>query len=332
MQPSASALHSSDWPRISVITPSYMQGRYVERTVRSVLLQRYPNLEYIVLDGGSTDETLDVLDPYVPQLTHFHSGPDGGQAAAIRRGFDLATGDILAYLNSDDLLTPGTLNFVADYFHRHPKVDAIYSHRVVVDPEDRVVGYWILPPHSNYLMTRFAMIPQETCFWRRSAYEAVGGLDPTFHFALDYDLFVRMMRDGRFRRVNRTLGAFRRHLEQKTFLLYESVGLEEVEKVQRREGIRLRQFDRMVQPWACRGIGVAGLVYQRLRSGLTKVNIPWARNMDELWNGALLSRDSVAPAIAHSKTSDFAKFGGRIPHLGNDVSTAYGRQVLGDAA
>lgn len=128
MQPfDGESAYRPDLPRISIITPSYMQGRYVERTVRSVLLQDYPNLEYIVLDGGSTDETLDVLEPYVERMSHFYSGPDGGQADAIRRGFDMATGEILGYLNSDDLLTPGSLRFIAAFFQQNPDVDAVYS-------------------------------------------------------------------------------------------------------------------------------------------------------------------------------------------------------------
>lgn len=327
MQPCAGATASrADLPRISIITPSYMQGRYVERTVRSVLLQDYPNLEYIVLDGGSTDETLNVLEPYVERLSHFHSGPDGGQADAIRRGFDMASGDILAYLNSDDLLTPGALHFVARFFQQNPDVDAIYSHRLVVDEIDRVVAYWILPPHSNFLMVRFAMIPQETCFWRRSAYEAAGGLDPSFHFALDYDLFVRMMRNGRFRRVHRMLGAFRRHIEQKTFLLYQTVGLEEVEKVQRREGIRMRQFDRLMQEWTCRGVGLAGVVYRETRARLARFRVPWAGTMDELWNGALTSGESVGQAIRKRGAPRTLELDREIEH------GALVRPVLGEAA
>src|SRR6266436_2816008 len=104
---------------ISIVTPSYNQGAFIERTVRSVLGQHYSKLQYVIMDGGSTDDTLEVLQPYIRYFHYFHSGPDSGQADAIARAFDRTSGDILAYLNSDDLLAPGTLNFIAEYFDQH---------------------------------------------------------------------------------------------------------------------------------------------------------------------------------------------------------------------
>ena len=205
--------------RISIVTPSFNQARYVRRAVRSVLLQDYPDLEYMVFDGGSTDGTLNVLAPYLDRLAHFHSGPDQGQSDAIATGFGRSTGQIMAWLNSDDMLAPGTLHFVARYFAEHPEVDAVYSHRCIVDENDRVTSYWILPQHSDYLMRRWDMIPQETCFWRRRLFEKCGNLNRSYHFALDYDLFLRFMAWGRFARVNRFLGAFRKHKQAKTLRL-----------------------------------------------------------------------------------------------------------------
>src|SRR5260370_22921369 len=112
---------------ISIVTPSFNQGAFIERTVRSVFGQRYPKLQYILMDGGSTDNTLEVLQPYRRHFYYFHSGADKGQADAIASGFDQASGEILAYLNSDDLLAPGTLHFVVDYFDQHPHINFIYS-------------------------------------------------------------------------------------------------------------------------------------------------------------------------------------------------------------
>src|SRR4029077_19819305 len=114
------------------------------------------------------DNTLEVLRPYIKHFHYFSSGADKGQAHAIARGFEPTSGDIMADLNSGDLLAPGTLHFVAHSFERHPDVDFIYSHRCIIDTDDRVVGYWFLPPHINYLMCQLDLIPQETCFWRRS--------------------------------------------------------------------------------------------------------------------------------------------------------------------
>jgi glycosyltransferase involved in cell wall biosynthesis len=234
---------------ISIVTPSFNQGTYIERTVRSVLGQGYPKLQYVVMDGGSTDSTLKVLRPYVPYFHHFSSGPDQGQADALARGFNKTSGDIMAYLNSDDLLAPGTLHFVSDYFQDHPEIDFVYSHRCIVDPSDRVTGYWYLPPHSNYLMRCLDLIPQETCFWRRSLFEAVGNVDRSYRFAMDYDLFVRMMEQGRFRRVQRVLAAFRQHESAKTTQLFETIGASEVRAVRKKYGIPQRPMDKFFYRW-----------------------------------------------------------------------------------
>ncbi len=218
-------------PIISVVTPSYQYGRFIEWTIRSVLLQRYPNLQYVVMDGGSTDQTPAILERYKPFLTHIESAPDGGQADAVVRGFEHTHGEIMAYLNSDDMLAPGALEFVAGYFAANPDVDAVYSHRVFVDDVNSVKSYWILPEHRDWLMSRWDYIPQETCFWRRRIYDEAGGINPAFQFALDYDLFVRFMKRGRMRRVNRFLGAFRQHAGSKTSGLIDGFVHPEVARV-----------------------------------------------------------------------------------------------------
>lgn len=214
---------------ISIVTPSFEQGRFLEWTLRSVLLQDFPKLEYVVMDGGSRDQTPEILSRYASRLTYLESAPDRGQADAVARGFARTTGEIMAYLNSDDMLAPGSLSFVENFFHEHPRVDALYSHRVFVNEANLVDSYWILPPHSNWLMKRWDYIPQETCFWRRRIYEQTGGIDPRLQFALDYDLFARFMEQGRMVRVNRFLGAFRRHANSKTFGLI--AGHPEIDKV-----------------------------------------------------------------------------------------------------
>lgn len=230
-------------PRISIVTPSYNQAPYIGWTARSVLLQRYPNLEYIVMDGGSNDGTMDVLAPYADRIAHLQSKRDKGQADAIHQGFERSTGEIMAYLNSDDMLAPGALHYVADLFARRPEVDAVYSHRVTVDGKNRVIWYWMLPEHSDWYMSRWDLIPQETCFWRRRLFDECGNVDASLRFAIDYDLFIRYMARGKFVRADRFLGVFREHELAKTSQLLETVGAAEVRGVWERYGLKARPMD-----------------------------------------------------------------------------------------
>jgi glycosyltransferase involved in cell wall biosynthesis len=223
-------------PTLSLVTPTLQHAEFLERTLHSVLDQAYPALEYVVIDGGSTDGTVELLRNHEQQLAHWESAPDAGQAAAINRGFSHTTGDILAWLNSDDVLLPGALAYVARFFAERPEVDAIYGHRLIVDEADRQIGEWILPPHDDAVLALADYVPQETLFWRRSLWERVGGrLDESFRYALDWDLLLRMRAVGaRFARVPRFLAAFRVHNEQKTQRLH-AVGRAECERLLERE-------------------------------------------------------------------------------------------------
>jgi GT2 family glycosyltransferase len=205
-------------PTISIVTPSFGQGQFLERTLYSVVSQNYPALEYVVQDGGSTDETIDVLRRYETWLSRWASEPDDGQGDAINRGFGHTTGEIMAYLNSDDLLLPGSLAYVARYFVAHPDVDVVYGHRVIIDEHDRQIGSWVLPRHDDEELALLDFVPQETLFWRRSAWEAAGGqIDASLRFAIDWDLLLRLRDSGaKMVRLPRFLGAFRAHDEQKT--------------------------------------------------------------------------------------------------------------------
>jgi glycosyltransferase involved in cell wall biosynthesis len=248
-------------PRISIVTPSFNQGRYIDRTIRSVLLQGYENLEYGVMDGGSQDSTRQALAWHAGQLSFVESARDRGQSDAIARGLARTSGEIMGWLNSDDLLAPGALHAVAAFFRDHPDVDVVYSHRVVIDEHDRVLYYWVLPPHSNYLMSRWDLIPQETCFWRRGAYERAGGVDASFRFAMDYDLFARMMRTSRFARLDRFLGAFRVHPSSKTSSQMETIGQAEVKRVQEMRGIGFSRADRFWSRWFWSWVHRQGMRY-----------------------------------------------------------------------
>jgi carbamoyltransferase len=222
--------------RISLVTPSYNQGRFLEQTIRSVLEQDYPYLEYIVQDGGSRDQTLAILERWRSRLAYCESAPDRGQAHAVNLGFQRATGEIMAWLNSDDLLLPGALPYVAAFFEQHPDVDVVYGHRVLIDEHGQEIGRWVLPPHDDRTLSWADYVPQETMFWRRRAWDQVGAaMDETFQFTLDWDLILRFRDQGaRFHRVPRFLGAFRVHAEQKTSAQRESIGNREIERLYQR--------------------------------------------------------------------------------------------------
>ena len=222
-------------PTITIVTPSFQQGRFLDRTIYSVVSQQYPRLEYVVQDGGSSDRTLDVLRRFDPLLTRWASEEDNGQADAINRGFRGTTGELMAWVNSDDLLLPGCLAYVARYLVEHPDVDVVYGYRLTIDEDDRQIGTWITPRHDDLALTMADFVPQETVFWRRRVWEAVGGrVDPNFEYALDWDLLLRFRDAGaQIARLPRFLGAFRVHDEQKTTASHK-LGLDECARLRMR--------------------------------------------------------------------------------------------------
>lgn len=224
-------------PLISIVTPSYNQGRFLEETIKSVLDQNYPRLEYAIQDGGSKDESVAVMEKYRDKLIHAESKKDKGQGNAINLGFAHACkGEIMAYLNSDDLLLPGTLNYVANYFATHPKIDVVYGHRVIIDHFSQEVGRWVLPGHSEEMLLWADYVPQETMFWRRSIWDKAGGkIDESFQFALDWDLLLRFRDAGaHFKRLPRFMGAFRIHPSQKTSAELAATGTPEMNRIRER--------------------------------------------------------------------------------------------------
>jgi glycosyltransferase involved in cell wall biosynthesis len=233
-----------DPPAISIVTPSFNQGRFLRRTIESVVGQDYPNLEYVVQDGGSDDGTRTVLERYADRLDHWEMREDDGQGHAINLGMDRTSGEIMAYLNSDDVLLPGSLRYVARYFSEHPKVDAVYGHRVLIDEKDREIGRWVLPRHGDEILSWADFVPQETLFWRRRIWDEIGGrMDEEFRFALDWDLLLRFRDAGaRIVRVPRFLGGFRVHDDQKTNTHWDTAGETEMAL------IRTREHDREVTP------------------------------------------------------------------------------------
>jgi glycosyltransferase involved in cell wall biosynthesis len=223
-------------PRISIVTPSLNQAAHLERAIRSVLDQDYPALEYIVADGGSSDETGAILDRYRSALHSYESAPDRGPASILNRAFARSSGEIMAWLDSGDLLLPNTLHTVATFLASHPQVDVVYGHRVVIDEHDLEVGRWVLPPHDDEALTWADFIPQESLFWRRRIWERAGGaVDESFQFALDWDLVLRFRAAGaKFARIPRFLGALRIYSKQRTDAHMEADGHPEVARIRER--------------------------------------------------------------------------------------------------
>ena len=222
-------------PTVAVVTAVRNQSAYIARAVGSVLAQGYPRLDYVVKDGGSNDGTLEWLVAHAQGNFKVLSGKDAGQSAALNLAFAAADGQIMTFLNGDDVLRPGAVAYAANYFLQHPEVDVIYGHRQIIDSEDREVGRWWLPPHDESVLRHYDFIPQEGTFWRRRIWDRVSGIDSSFQFAFDWDLFLRFGEEGaRFVRVPEILAAFRTHREQKTRRQADNIGRAEVERLLQR--------------------------------------------------------------------------------------------------
>lgn len=205
--------------KFGIVTPSLNQSNFIKATIDSVLQQGLPGITYVVQDGGSTDDTGAVAAQYDGQLT-WRSAPDLGQADAINKGFAGIDCDVMAYLNSDDILLPGSLAAVSAFFASHPDIDIVYGHRIMIDTEGMEIGRAVYPPHDSLALQYAGYIPQETMFWRKRVSDKIGLFDTSLKYAMDWDFMLRAQRAGfRFARIPRFIGCFRIHDEQKTSAL-----------------------------------------------------------------------------------------------------------------
>lgn len=228
-------------PRITVVMPSFNQARYLERAIRSILDQAYPDLELFVMDGGSTDGSAEIIKRHAGALAFWRSEPDAGQAAAIMEGWDRATGEVLAWLNSDDFYLPGTLEIVGRRFADEPDLGLLYGASERVDADGVRLGY-VGRPFSRLLMiASHDIIPQPSAFIRASVARSIGGLDPSLDYALDYDLFLRASRVTQPVFTARPLSGMTMHAESKTSTGSEPMGRE-------RQAIRARQARLVERP------------------------------------------------------------------------------------
>lgn len=221
-------------PKITVITPTYNQGKFIQDTIDSVLNQGYPNLEYLIMDAGSTDDTIKILQKYANQIK-WVSEHDKGQADAINKGLKRATGDIIAFINSDDYYLPGTFNEVARVFTEYEKIAWVTGNYCIVSEDKKIIQPHIVQyknifrkrsgPHTLRLTNYIA---QPSTFWRKKINEDIGYLDSSLNYAFDYDFWMRLIDNYPHKCINRPLSAFRIHNHSKSGTEYHSQFQEEM--------------------------------------------------------------------------------------------------------
>jgi len=210
-------------PKISIITPSYNQAQYLEKTILSIITQNYPNLEYIIIDGGSNDSSLKIIKKYQKYITYWQSKKDGGQSNAINIGFQHATGNILCWLNSDDILLPHSLNLISRFFSKYHHLNWLTSQSVIINDQDEIIQTGI---HSGkvplFLRLGFyhgkclGFIPQEGTFWTNLLWQKSGTNLPNFHNCMDFELWRQFAKYSPLVTLEAPLAAFRHHPDQKT--------------------------------------------------------------------------------------------------------------------
>lgn len=221
-------------PSISIITPTLNQGNFIAQTIDSVLAQKYSALEYLVIDGGSTDETIAILRKHENDLSWI-SEADGGQSSAINKGWQRASGEILAWLNSDDLLRPDAIQTIAATFQESPETVMVYGWADFIDTEGEVIGLYPTGnwSYSDLLKNVTNFLPQPSVFIRREAIARAGWLDESLHYLMDYDLFLRVGLEGKVQKIPHTLSAMRLHTDAKSLRALKGFGAEMVNVIER---------------------------------------------------------------------------------------------------
>ena len=206
-------------PLVSIVTPSFNQAQFLEETIQSVLEQDYPNIEYMIVDGGSTDGSRAILERYSERLAWWVSEPDQGQTDAINKGFSRARGEILAWLNSDDTYLPGAIREAVDYLENHPQAGMVYGDANLIDEKGQIIGKFPARQTDYRRLRRgYVHVPQQASFFRADLWKQVGPLDPAFYFAMDYDLWVRLARVSQLDYIPHLWANFRLHSSGKSVI------------------------------------------------------------------------------------------------------------------
>ena len=208
-----------NFPKISIITPSFNQGQFIEETILSILNQDYPNIEYIIIDGGSTDVTVEIIKKYSNRITYWISEKDSGQSEAINKGFKMSTGEIVGWINSDDVLIAGAIKTVMEYFVNNREIDFLIGYTLVMDVKSRILyNYFTLKQRRWYAKHGIYHISQPSMFWNKKIFEIVGYLREDFHARMDQEFLIRVLKNSyKIGQVKKILSGFRVHDESKTF-------------------------------------------------------------------------------------------------------------------
>ena len=204
-------------PKITIVTPSFNQVDFLERTILSVLDQNYPNLEYIIIDGGSTDGSVEIIKKYEKYLSYWVSEKDNGQSQAINKGLKKATSEWVAWQNSDDIFYPGTFHAMVDAARKTSQSNLIIGNMNLIDEQDHIINKlkYVTPTYQS-LLSEGMVLTNQAAFWRRSVHEKIGYLNEDLHYGFDYEWFLRLLQFSRATHVNQTWGGLRMHLQTKT--------------------------------------------------------------------------------------------------------------------
>ena len=230
-------------PLVSIITPSFNQAAFLEETILSVLNQDYPSIEYIIIDGGSTDGSLEIIRKYEQKLAYWTSEPDHGQTDAINKGFAKAKGEILAWLNSDDTYLPNAVSDAVAFLSTNPDVGMVYGDANLIDEQSQIIGKFpARQTDYKHLLRGYVHIPQQSAFFWAYLLRQVGPLDPTFYFAMDYDLWVRLAKVSKIQYVPQTWANFRLHGSGKSIVSDDRCWPEMLRVYEREGGSRFSQL------------------------------------------------------------------------------------------
>lgn len=291
-------------PRITIITPSFNQSKFIEKTILSVLEQGYPDLEYIVMDGGSTDGSVEIIKKYADRITFWESRPDHGQSDAINKGFRRATGDIVSWINSDDVYVKGAFARVAGYFADHPGDGMVYGDCDLINEWDQVYARERPGRFDLARLLENNYIPQPTVFLRRAAIEGDHLVDESLHYAMDYELWLRVSGKHSITYMPSTLARFRYHRASKSTALIDKFAFERFlilrDFIKRRDDRYQRAISKKLIPLLTQiseGETVSAIDVLQADAGISLLTDDDRRYIDRIMNGDHVSKAEVGRAI-----------------------------------